>query len=274
MNFRRLILSSGPAWLTRERRKLADGTVVEHENRAMYAVATVLDLLAARIILGVKYALPSLGADDARAQIGRDKRVLRGPAESDDAYDARLITAVDDQREKGQHAALLRQVAGYFSPFAVRIRCVDNQGNWVTRAPDGTIDYSYYYAANWNWANEPSAWARHWIIIYPLETGAFTDSGLLGGGQVLGGDPTATIGTTLTTDQVEGLKRLALDWRPEGESPQAIILALDDASFDPSHAPGAPLPDGTWKYYGKDGGGEIVTARLTSARYIEVRNEF
>ena len=277
MNFRRTIMSLGPKWLVREVTKLASGRTKEHDNRALYAIATLLDLVMARVELGVRYSIPGQGPADARAQIGRDKRVIRGPSESDTAYDARLTSAFGDQKRKGLSEALLDQVANFFAPYKIIVRLVDNQvaGNWVTRDVDGTFDYSHYQAGNWTWDETPRWW-RYWIIIYPGETGVFTDAGNWGDddGDVWGDDQ-KTIGTTLTADEVEALNQIVLTWRPGGILPQAIILALDDNSFNPAGPAGAPLPDGTWMFYGANDGDNVIReARLPTARYIEVRGEF
>jgi hypothetical protein len=274
MTYRAALSSLGwPKWLVRETTTLPDGTVIEHENRALYAIVTVFDELSERVRLGVEARFPGLGASDARAQTGRDRRVLRGPAESDDAYDGRQIRAVDDQRVKGSPDALLEQVFGYLSPFAVRLRTVDNSGNWVTRDPDGTITRNYY-EANWGWDDQPISrvWGRYWLIIYPGATGLCTDAGVYGtsDGQVYG-EAGATWGTSLSQDQVSALRQLAIEWRPEGVMPQWIIIAFDDASFDPATPPGAPLPDGLWGPWGQPAdGAPVAQYRLQSARYIDV----
>lgn len=281
MNFRRMIQLMSAAWVTRERETLAvdtpiktapytlpAGSVVEHENRLLWVVSTVLDLLSARVLLGVLYTHPTQGPDDARAQIGRDRRVIRGPSESSAAYDVRLIRAVTDQKQKGSPAALLNQIAGYLTPFACVLRCVDASGNWVTRNADGTFNYSHYYAANWNWdghavdVDVADAWARFWVIIYPGATGLCANSGQIDGTGPID-EPGATIETTLTADQCTSIANLMLDWRPLGVSPQWFVIAFDDASFSPT----SPEPDGWWEYPGKQSGVQVISARLETARY-------
>ena len=59
------------------------------------------------------------------------------------------------------------------------------------------------------------------------------------------------------------MRNIIREWQSDGTRCEWIIVAFDDASFDPT----APEPDGTWEYFGTDNAGAYEIARLTSARY-------
>ena len=252
----------GPPWLV-------------HDGAESELVGYTLDLLkdafTERLRLGLLARLPQndptgkmTAPDDALAAMGRDRRIRRGFNESSQSYAVRLVRWLDDWKVAGNPFALMAQLAGYLGPL-VSLRTVDVRGNWFSRAVDGTLSVNLNQA-NWDWdgaADALARWARFWVIIYPRgfwSTRTWDDGSTWGDGH--------TWGTTATPDQVASVRALIQDWKPAGTTCQNIIIAFDDASFDPTQSrDGSGLPDGLWGNWATVSGGAYVPSRLTTARY-------
>lgn len=258
-NFRDAFPYLLPSWLTAE-----DG------ERVVGSLAVVKDLFAERARQGLLARYPSYAPRSALPHLGRDRKIVRGINEIADTFRDRLLRYLDDHQTRGNPFALMGQLRAYCNAD-VRIRTVDRRGNWYTRDRDGTLSY-VLKAGNWNWDGKAATlWSRFWVIIYPTAAGepwaatpgAIGDAGLWGG---VFGAPGYTIGTTATPEQIASLRSLVREWQPDGTRCEWIIIAFDDASFDPT----APGPDGTWALFGKDdGAGNWVSGRLGTARYIK-----
>jgi len=231
------------------------------------SLALMVDDFAARAKLALLARFPGYAPDDAAlAAMGRDRRIIRGINEPSAAYAARLSRAFDDHKTRGNPFAMLRQLRAYLQAPCV-VRTVDRRGNWYTIDADG-VETAVINAANWNWdGGALSQWARFWVVIYPVNgtnpwavtAGAIGDAGLWGG--ALGADPTLTIGTTATTDQVASVRSIIREWKPAGTTCEWIIVAFDDATFTPA---GATDPAGAWAGWSNHTGAPV---RLASARY-------
>jgi hypothetical protein len=255
--FRNFILKLAPRWLTEGE----GGLVLE-------SLGITLDAQMERIRLGLTARFPEYTPSDGFAPMGRDRRIVRGINESEASYAARLITWLDDWRTAGNPYALMRQLRGYCN-VDMRIRTVDNRGNWYTRESDGSQSFNLAQG-NWDWDSETNAsaadqWSRFWVILYPPsslwepaprwgEAGAVYGSG-------------RTWGTTATGEQVRSVRSLIKDWKPAGTRCVNIIIAFDDASFAPTDPAGDPLPNGWWGHWSRNVGGVQVPTRLSTARY-------
>lgn len=227
-----------------------------------YSLGVVVDAFLERARQGLIARFPQRGTHTALGAIGRDRRIVRGIAESREAFAARLITWLDDHPRRGSPYALLEQLRAYCQAD-VRVRTVDARGNWYTIDRDGTKSRSLD-TGNWDWDGAPVSprWARFWVIIYPTSDnepwapeGTWADDGVYGDGGVWG--------TTATPAQVADVRNIIREWSPNGTRCEWIIIAFDDASFDPA----APEPDGTWGRWSKVSGGVAVPSRLGTARY-------
>jgi hypothetical protein len=247
--FRRAYKTLLPAWLS-----TGEGEFVG------YSLGLLCDAFAERVRLGLLARFPQFAPPDALSYLGRDRRIVRGINEPDDAYAARLVRYLDDHRVQGNPYALMDQLASYCQA-AVRIRTVDRSGNWFTRDRDGSRS-ALINQANWDWdGGAASSWSRFWVIIYPTAAGLPWSASV--GGSPASWPSGGTIGTTATPDQVASVRSIIREWQPDGTRCEWIIIAFDDASFDPT----APEPDGTWANFGTDNAGAYEIARLTSARY-------
>lgn len=254
----------GPAWLTQNGESELLG----------YALDAFKDGLIERTRKGHLARFPqndptgqTTAPDDALAEIGRDRRIVRGINEPSTTYAVRLIRWLDDWKTSGNPFALMHQLRGYLGSLPL-LRTVDARGNWYTLAPDGTKT-ALINQANWDWDGDPSAlvkWSRFWVVIYP--NGLWTQGPNWGDVGFVYGTPGQTWGSTATLDEVVSVRSIVSDWKPAGTRCVNIIIAFDNASFDPTTPrDGAGLPNGAWGGWAKYVGGIAVPARLSTARY-------
>ena len=244
-------------------------------SRLLYALTVPLDALADWAFQGVKARFPFEAPPSALGALGHDRRVRRGPAETDEAYAVRLARFLEDHRTEGNAWALLDQLAGYFSPTPPLMRFVQSNGTsavWYTRQPDGARSRFVATPTNFDWDGAgASKRSRGFVIIYLDATGnPYADGGTWGDGVRAWGDG-GTWGTSAMPADVSGVLGLLEDWRAAHALFTWLILAFDPDSFDPTAVAGSlGLPDGTWGRWHKIVGGAAVAARLTTARYWEI----
>jgi hypothetical protein len=252
----------GPSWLVRDGDGKLVGLSLDMFKDSLVELAR--EGLLARFPQNDPYG--ATAPEDALAALGRDRRIVRGISEPAVRYAARLLRWLDDWKTAGNPFALMQQLAGYTGP-GPSFRTVDVRGNWYTRAVDGTLSAAIN-RANWDWDSDPYAltrWSRFWVIIYP--NGLWSPEPTFGSGQVFG-DPTLTIGTTATPEEVASVKAIVADWKPAGTRCVNIIIAFDSTSFDPTQPrDGTGLPDGTWGNWSKRVGQVRSASRLSTARY-------
>ena len=262
-NFRAARKVIAPAWLT-----TGEGELVG------YTVDTLKDAFVERLRKGLLARFPqndptgaTTAPDDALAALGRDRRIIRGINESSQTYAARLVRWWDDWKTAGNPFALMKQLAAY-TGAGPAFRTVDIRGNWYSLNADKTQAVGINLA-NWDWDGDPMAltkWSRFWVVIYP--NGLWVPGPNWGDVGFVWGAPGATWGSTATQDQVASVKAIVSDWKPAGTRCVNIILAFDNASFNPSTArDGAGLPDGHWGGWAKISGGAYVPSRLATARF-------
>lgn len=234
----------------------------------LYSIGLLLDACQRhyRLALLARYPGPAQTKEgtvyapaDALQYIARDRRIERGRGETSQAFAARLNTWLDDHKTRGNPYALMRQLRAYLG-VAVRIRTVDNSGNWYTIEADGTLDLASVTAGTafgWDWDGQAAQWSRFWAIIYPTAAGEpWSEGPAWGDPGLVWGTPGATWGTTATVGEVEAVRRIVRDWKPAGTRCEHIIIAFDDASFDPTGP--TDLPTGDWG---------SAANRLATARY-------
>lgn len=239
-----------------------------HGFRVVYAIALLCDLLLEDAVTGILSKLPGQGTATALARIGRDRRIPRGRAESDESYIARLIQWRSSWRTAGNPFTLLRQLRGYLSPLTPRMRIVNAAGTWYTLEEDGSRSVTRA-AGNWDWDGDAALWARFWIVIYsdPLNPNApWERDGTWGDGETWGEEGRGTWGSTATEEEIADIRAIVKDWKSAHEVCGKIIVCFDDAEFDPADT-APPLPDGTWANCSRNVGGIQVPARNAAAIY-------
>jgi hypothetical protein len=241
-----------PSWLT-----TGDGELVA------YSLRLVVDADAQRAKEGALARFPQHGPNGALSHDGRDRKIVRGIEEPADSYAGRLVAWLDSHRTRGNPFALCRQIRAYCNA-AVRVRTVDQRGNWFTLERDGTESF-VLDTGNWHWdaAYTDADWGRFWVIIYPTADNEPWAIGDVWGSQWGGawGSSGYTWGTTATPGQVAAVRQIVRDWKPAGTRCECVIIAFDDSSFDPA----APEPDGDWVNFGV--GVPRQKNRLSTARY-------
>jgi hypothetical protein len=248
----------GPRWLRNRRDKSV-------AYRILATFGAVLDALVEWLIQGSQARMPGQGTPTALPYIGRDRGYLRGHTQSNAIFAARLLGWREAWRRAGHPFELLRQIRGYLAPYGVKVRHVDNAGNWHTIEADGT-EVRQHLPGSWDWDGNTAEWWRFWIILYPPADWqvwpAFWElDPTLWGGNLAGNG--WTLGQQVTFALAEDLRAIVRQWKAQHAVCAWIVVAFDPESFNPTD-PGT-LPDGNWQYYTK--GSPKEPARLTTARY-------
>ena len=239
--------------------------------RFLYGLAAILDGGMQLLVEGMQARLPGIGTPTALPYIGRDRRVIRGPNESDAEYAARLLDWLDLWRAAGNAYALAKALQAFLAPGHPRIRIVTRSGFWWTLDPSGEL--SWQLAGNWDWDSlthpeNAGCWADFWVIVYPPH---FPTDGTWGDGGSFWGEP-KTFGQDVSTANAETIRSLVRQWKSAHSRCVALIFTYDLQSFDPSSPPGSPgMPDGRWGLWSRnDPAGRRVRSRRADARYWEV----
>lgn len=233
--------------------------------RFVWTCALHFDALVDWTFYGLIARWPHLAPSDALPVLGRERGIRRGISETDASYVSRLLIWLVSRRFRGNPYALADQLAGWLGAKVGVIRVVNQQGAWYTRLSDGTREYHRATPTNFSWDAYPTQWSRYWVILYPSDTCWNTRKVLTG--LTTWGDHSGTWGTTMSRGEAEVLRAIVGEWNPPHARCSHIVLAYDDASFAPTASPGAPMPDGTWEFWGYDPGTGLAPARLNTARY-------
>jgi hypothetical protein len=233
-----------------------------------YSLDLIKDAFLERARLGLLAGYPQNGPNgetaptDALAEMGRDRRVVRGINETDEDYAARLRTWLTDRRTAGNPFTLMRVLAGYIGTGS-SFRTFDVRGNAYSRSEAG-VETSSLDTGLWDWDGITSRWSRFWVVIYP-PAGLWSESTNDWGDAGLDyKDIGLAWGSTMLPSQASTIRALVNDWKPGGTRCVNIIVAFDPASF----APGAPEPNGLWGRWSKTVAGVRVASRLSTARYL------
>ena len=225
-------------------------------TRFKYNIGTFMDTLWGTADQGALARMPGYGTLEALSPLGRDRQILRGRNESDDAYILRLQQAVETWHLAGNPDRLLKQLNAYFAPANPVIRYVTAG---VDRAYGFSTPVNTYYTIgfeegvtratvsgsdyNWDWDGQPNNF-RFWIIIYII--GSVIEGKQWGAFDY--GDGT-TWGSSATADITADVKAIIKKWKCAGTKCDNIIVvnASETSTFgSPTLPPGPPMPDGTW----------------------------
>lgn len=230
--------------------------------RFMYTLAIQIDATAEALRQGVLARMPGFGTVEALPYIGNDKQILRGPGESNESFIARVQATLTTWKIAGNALSVISQLVGYISPEVARIRYVvtglDENNNavadWIT-VEAGSVTFYRANPSNWDWDGAANNF-RWWLIVYP-GYGVFDNRKTWGDGHFYGdGTVWGFVGLeSIANDFRSMIKK----WKCAGTQCLYVILAADNADFDPTGSPGFPLPDGDWDE-GKN--------RLRTALYI------
>jgi hypothetical protein len=201
--------------------------------RFLYAIGLHIDLLRETLIRGVKARFPGFHTG-ATAILCRDRKVLRGPEETEDQICARLRNWRQAARIKGNPVAVLEQLQAYLTPHTPRIRLVNNAGSWLEISTTGAITTG---DGTWNWDGNTELSSRFWVLIWVpsslwVSDGFYGDPGLWGDGGVYG--------STALQAVVAGVQFLVGEESCENSRPMHTVLIWDDALWEMQQ------PNGTW----------------------------
>lgn len=250
--FRAGVLEISPAWLSD----------LNSYKFTYSAIGIVFDALAEYLRIGVLQRFPGQAQSGALPFIGRDRKMLRGFRESDDAYVPRLRGAFETWRLAGNAQTLLTELAAYFSSNAPVLRYVVNgvDASGVVFTDWWTLENGVFShvrrqgtgVSNWNWDNQIGQ-IRFWIIVYRNE--GFTpwfwgDGHFWGGGQSWGFEE------NFTENFAFDARNIIRQWKAAGSQCLqlgGIIVTGDMSLFDPS-GNGANYPNGNWDVYSNRAG--------------------
>lgn len=229
--------------------------------KVIFNCARVLDVFLRFAQEGVQAAWPGLGTTTALPYIGQSRGIIRGEAETDASYEARLRAWLDTWLNAGSDRVLATQIQAYLGNTP-RVTIVTRGGVWTTLASDGTYTVA---VSPWDWdsvSNPERAgwWSDLWIIIYPCEwpvTGA-TLAGLVGTWGTSQGFGTGHEVPRAAVDAILGLVR---QWKGAHTFLQSIVWSYDATLFTPG---GPNLPDGRWGKWYKLSGSTCLPSRIAT----------
>lgn len=217
--------------------------------------------IGTQILLEALYLrFPGVGTATSLPYASRSRNMLRGMADTDQSFAARLLTWLDRWRGAGSMLGLARAVQDYCTG-SPRVKVVNRAGVMLDLTAGGS-GVSSTSTVTWNWdsVSHPERagfWSEVWIIVY---TPPWTISGVI--------DTTNAaniglgIGTKSPRVDVDALKVIIDTWKSAHTFVRALIFCYDATWFDPAN--GAKMPDGTW---GDWGYGKV--ARVLSGRGVK-----
>lgn len=147
-----------PAWLAASK---PDGSPGNNE-RLMYAISIHADAMATSLIAAVASRFPGVYSYESLPVIGRERRIARGPYESDVSYAARLRRWLNDHRRRGNAYTLLAQIHAYYRPNAFPIELVYRSGRYFAMSASGTVTRSIRPTFSIN--TDPARYAQWWMF--------------------------------------------------------------------------------------------------------------
>lgn len=151
--FTSLILDIVPPWLNR-----TVGSAI------MKAMGTSIETVLTDTSAGVRLRFPDENNPEALGFIGRQRRILRGPGESDSTFAGRVLRWWDAHRGRGGPYELLRQLHEFFlESNNVPIQVVANSG--LLHSVDTAGSITRGSISGWTGDGEyPSKWARIFVV--------------------------------------------------------------------------------------------------------------
>jgi hypothetical protein len=250
-----------PWWLSD--RRLSSGKWTGY--RFLWAIAAYLDVAIESALQALKAPWPGLGTPTALPLIGRSRGILRGQADTDAGFAAKLVRWLDKWRRAGSQFQLATELHEYLGN-SPRVRVINRAGRWVTVNADGS---TITQDATWNWdsvSNPERAgyWSELFIVIYPTQ---WANQGNFGAAGTLG--TAFGVGHLANRQEWDAVHAIIAQWKSAHTKVRAIIWTSDAALFDPT----APLtcPDGTWGEWSSQTSARVPSARaISTCRYWEL----
>jgi hypothetical protein len=204
-----------PWWASHERSR---------PGRLLWAIALHADALIDACVAGVEMRFPLLHSPESLSIIGRQRRIRRGPDETDEVYASRLARWWDDHRRRGGPYALLEQIRAYFAPSYFPVQLVYRSGRRFMMSAAGEITYDEIV---WDPDDVPEKWARWWLFYeWPnvvAEDGTWDSPGTWDDGGVWD--------SSLTAAEIADLRAVPREWN--AAHPYGTLVLLAPGSGDP-----------------------------------------
>jgi hypothetical protein len=286
LRFINLVKTLLPWWLT-----TGEG------GKVATSLALAADDMEARYQNAVLARFPEYVPDTAAlAQIGRDRRIVRGLKEPATIYAQRLKGAFDSWRRAASDPGVLLQVLDFIAftassttPSKPRALFVSSSSVWnyfpsgadaendaPTHVDNSTVNGG---TPNWDWNNFTALdpvfrWHRNWLIVDAVDDDGnawVTSTKKVGDGSKVG---ETTCGSDMPSWLGKTLKSILSTWKAAHAVTIACCFPLTaDALFKPGSPTGGVInPDGTFRNWSKvttvSGFRRRVRARFTGARYM------
>jgi hypothetical protein len=224
------ILTKLPPWLTRH-----------WGIRLLYAIAIQVDALTEMAKQALMARFPGFN-ESATAELCRNRKITRGPNETEVQITARLMTWLDDKRLLGHPVGIEKELDAFFTGHSMHFRIVFNNGNYWD-SDSGVITIGWM---PWNWDSRFDLPARFWLLLWiPIgdiwyDDETFGDTGDVGDGGVIGirGVTDAVTGTAYGT--VQGIQQLIHAAGSGNIRHMDTVVIFDNTAWE------AQQPDGTW----------------------------
>lgn len=192
-----------------------------------YAIGVHLDGFVDMLAASVKLRFPNVYTPETLPLIGRERRIRRGPSDTDETYASRLVPWLDDHRTRGNGQTLLRQVHRYFAPNNFEVDLVYRSGRRYHMTADGAITCEDSNCL-WEADSQPEKFAR-WALYYQWPKtygtdGKWDDPGVWDDGGVWDFDIPASV--------VEDLRAVPTEWNNAHSIGAVVLVTGPDVLWD------------------------------------------
>lgn len=271
--FRDAIASYVPKWLSNR-------LGANFGYRFLFSIMSLFDAEMEAVTQGTFASFPGYGGrTDSLPLIGRSRGLIRGEAETDDAYAARLRVWFDTYVDMGWEETLARLIQTYLgnTPAVTIITrgpdVTTHQAHWTLLDTSGNVTRT---TATWDWDSLSSAdrnqvstpdWSDMWVVVSPCEW-AVTGTQLTDLVGIWGNEDPATevgVGHAVPRTALDAILLLCGQAKAAHAFIRCIIWSYDDTWFQPGGDP-AKLPDGNWGEWA-DRNNNYLAARSGIHRY-------
>ena len=262
--FRNIFRAWVPHWLSDRTSK---GQTVGF--RFLWSMIAPLDVAVEHAVQGLQARWPGLGTPTALGKIGADRRIHRGPADTDEMYAIKLQKYLDLWALAGSSEGLARALHDYL-PGGPAVRTISRAGDWTHVDTAGNVTHEEHPPSLWNWDSlshpgRAGNWDDLWIVIYQSH---YTKSGPFSAVDGVKWGQEQSFGLDMPQNVALLLRSIMNDWKAAHTQLRGIVITDNPAHFDPSN-PGSLMPDGWWGGYARMVSGVWTPARPNYLRYID-----